>query len=134
MRQSKNDFRRKWDKDEYEKLAQKRLRRETVKRCFSATEIIKWIWNQNWERQSSSQRPHHRLRWEGGCLLDNDRSSTMSNVSGYCAVSVDIIMHLLSLRSEKPGNVHVKEKKAKAYRKERQKKISTLKMMMKWLL
>ncbi|XP_026051662.1 uncharacterized protein LOC113038459 isoform X4 [Carassius auratus] len=112
---SKNDFRRKWDKDEYEKLAQKRLRRETVKRCFSATEIIKWIWNQNWERQSSSQRPHHRLRWEGGCLLDNDRSSTMS-------------------KSEKPGNVHVKEKKAKAYRKERQKKISTLKMMMKWLL
>ncbi|XP_026051663.1 zinc finger matrin-type protein 2-like isoform X5 [Carassius auratus] len=81
---SKNDFRRKWDKDEYEKLAQKRLRRETVKRCFSATEIIKWIWNQNWERQSSSQRPHHRLRWEGGCLLDNDRSSTMSKY--YCNV------------------------------------------------
>jgi len=36
---------------------------------FFATEIIKWIWSQNWGRLSSSLRPHHRLRWEGVYLL-----------------------------------------------------------------
>lgn len=68
------DFRRKWDKDEYEKLAEKRLTEEREKKDGKPVQPVKreLLRHRDYKvdlesklgRQLSLPRPPHSLRWE----------------------------------------------------------------------
>ncbi|XP_012875757.1 PREDICTED: zinc finger matrin-type protein 2 [Dipodomys ordii] len=108
------DFRRKWDKDEYEKLAEKRLTEEREKKDGKPVQPVK--------RELLRHRDYKvDLESKLGKTIVITKTTPQSEMGGYyCNVCDCVVKDSINFLDHINGKKR-KEEKAKAYKKEKQK-------------